>query len=296
MVAHSTTQCRVAACVVFITFVLGSCAVKKGSAVDLRQELKVTWAPINVRFEDGGEALQLVLENTTGGAGFASKNYYLLGNIDMQIKLVPGDSAGTVTAYYMSSETSNHDELDFEFLGNSSGEPYVLQTNVFSNGVGEREQRILLWFDPTTDFHTYSIRWSEERILFLVDGTPIRVFSNNKDVGVPYLDSQPMRVFSSIWNGDSWATRGGLVKIDWSQGPFIASYRAFKTLDSACAATSSAACAAQITSTDGIRGGPAAQRLDSAKLDWVKRNFMVYDYCTDEKRYPAPPPECSQQL
>lgn len=36
------------------------------------------------------------------GAGFASKSRYLFGKVSMQIKLVEGDSAGTVTAYYVS--------------------------------------------------------------------------------------------------------------------------------------------------------------------------------------------------
>lgn len=36
------------------------------------------------------------------GAGFASKSKYLFGKVNMQIKLVEGDSAGTVTAYYVS--------------------------------------------------------------------------------------------------------------------------------------------------------------------------------------------------
>ena len=35
------------------------------------------------------------------GAGFSSNQMFLFGQIDMQIKLVPGDSAGTVVAYYV---------------------------------------------------------------------------------------------------------------------------------------------------------------------------------------------------
>ncbi|MCO5580031.1 hypothetical protein L7F22_033897 [Adiantum nelumboides] len=272
---------------------LFSISVLSRAAGNLREEFEVTWAPENVRFEEGGEALQLVLEASTGGAGFGSKHYYLFGSIHMQIKLVPGDSAGTVTAYYLSSETSNHDELDFEFLGNSSGEPYILQTNVFSNGVGGREQRIYLWFDPTVDFHTYSLEWSDQHILFLIDNVPIRVFSNIEvATAVPYLDKQPMRIFSSLWNGDSWATRGGQVKLDWAHAPFIARYRNFVATGSACTnATSATTCSTQATRANTTEVGE--QQVDTDKLKWVQSNFMVYDYCIDQSRYPVTPLECS---
>lgn len=255
-----------------------------------------SWASDNFIYE--GDLLKLKLDNYSG-AGFQSKSKYMYGKVNIQIKLVEGDSAGTVTAFYMSSEGANHNEFDFEFLGNTTGEPYLVQTNIYVNGVGNREQRLNLWFDPTKDFHSYSILWTQRQVLFLVDETPIRVHTNLEHKGIPYPKDQAMGVYSSIWNADDWATQGGRVKTDWSHAPFIASYTGFDIDACECSVTTAAADNMKKCSSVGERkywwDEPTVSELSlhqSHQLLWVRSNHLVYDYCTDTARFPVTPVEC----
>ncbi|XP_057415449.1 probable xyloglucan endotransglucosylase/hydrolase protein 23 [Lotus japonicus] len=266
----------------FTTFVIAASG-------NFNQDFEITWGDGRAKILNDGQLLTLSLDKASG-SGFRSRNEYLFGKIDMQLKLVPGNSAGTVTAYYLSSaDWDTHDEIDFEFLGNLSGDPYILHTNVFTQGKGNREQQFYLWFDPTKDFHTYSVLWNPQSIIFSVDGTPIRQFNNLESKGVAFPKKQAMRIFSSLWNADDWATRGGLVKTDWSQAPFTASYKSFNA--QACVWTSSG------SSCSSNQDSWMKESLDStgqARIQWVQKNYMIYNYCTDTKRFPQGfPPECS---
>ncbi|KAF5456294.1 hypothetical protein F2P56_025792 [Juglans regia] len=262
------------------------------SAGNFYESIDNTWGDGRAKIFRNGELLTLSLDRASG-SGFQSKNEYLFGMINIQIKLVPGNSAGTVTAYYLRSEGSSWDEIDYEFLGNQSGDPYIVHTNVYSQGKGEREQQFYLWFDPTADFHTYSILWNPGLIIFYVDGVPIREFKNLESIGLPYPKNQPMRIHSSLWNADDWATKGGLIKTDWTQAPFTASYRNFN----ANACVWSSATSSCISNSKSTSSAPHSRELDSTsheKLKWVQRNYMIYNYCTDTKRFPQGlPPECA---
>ncbi|XP_039061680.1 xyloglucan endotransglucosylase/hydrolase 2-like [Hibiscus syriacus] len=263
------------------------------SAGDFHQEFDLTWGDQRAQILNGGELLTLDLDKASG-SGFRSKREYLFGRIDMQIKLVAGNSAGTVTAFYLSSEGPNHDEIDFEFLGNLSGDPYIVHTNVYCQGKGDREQQFYLWFDPTQHFHTYSIVWNQHRIIFLVDNIPIRVFNNEESIGVPFPRNQPMSIYSSLWDADDWATRGGLVKTDWSKAPFTAYYRNFKA--NACTwSNGKSDCASQVLNAarNNVWQTQALDASGRRRLRWVQRYFMVYNYCADLKRFPqGRPREC----
>ncbi|XP_021290672.1 xyloglucan endotransglucosylase/hydrolase protein 15-like [Herrania umbratica] len=131
-------------------------------------------------------------------------------------------------------------------------------------------------------------------VSFLVDNVPIRVFKNAESVGVPFPKSQPMRIYSSLWNADDWATRGGLVKTDWTKAPFTAYYRNFNA--KACTWSGGASSCA---STSSVSGGVwETNELDAParrRLRWVQKYFMIYNYCTDLKRFPqGVPPECKR--
>ncbi|KAH7843754.1 hypothetical protein Vadar_020382 [Vaccinium darrowii] len=124
---------------------------------------------------DNGQGLNLTLDRGSR-AGVRSMSSYLFAKLDVHIKLIPGRSAGTLSTLGMGAQ---HEEIDFEFLGELSGRQYKLQTNVYTQGKGDKEVRFNLWFDPTTAYHTYTVLWNQWRIQeFHPEGSPFEYMAN----------------------------------------------------------------------------------------------------------------------
>ncbi|CAN1138342.1 Probable xyloglucan endotransglucosylase/hydrolase protein 28 [Linum perenne] len=123
----------------------------------------------NLVIHKDGNAVHLSLDERTG-SGFVSQDLYAHGYFSASIKLPADYTAGVVVAFYMSNGDTyekNHDEIDFEFLGNIRGRDWRIQTNIYGNGSTSsgREERYSLWFDPSDDFHRYSVLWTDSHIM-----------------------------------------------------------------------------------------------------------------------------------
>ncbi|XP_077237766.1 xyloglucan:xyloglucosyl transferase 33 [Tasmannia lanceolata] len=258
----------------------------------------------NIRQSDNGSHIDLIL-NKFSGSGFVSQNNYYYGFFSAAIKLPSDYSAGVVVAFYMTNANvfpHTHDEIDIELLGHEKRKEWVLQTNVYGNGstIG-REEKFYLWFDPTQQFHQYSILWNYHHIVFLVDNIPVREVNHSEAISRAY-PSKPMSVYSTIWDGSKWATHGGKKPVNYMFAPFVASFSELEIEGCIWNPTK----VIPLCSKSGPETGSNSDPVDGEEfvrlseqqrtgMDSVRERFMLYTYCKDPGRYSVLPPECSDK-
>ncbi|RMZ75774.1 hypothetical protein DV738_g5308, partial [Chaetothyriales sp. CBS 135597] len=145
--------------------------------------------------------------------------YIMFGHVEFVIKAAPGQ--GIVSSAVLQSDCL--DEIDWEWLGGNNDQ---VQSNYFGKGITVSYNRGAFHGDENNhdEFHTYSIDWTADQIVWAIDGQTVRVLPQTEAETGQYPQT-PMQVKVGVWaGGDSsneqgtinWA--GGLV--DYSSGPF----------------------------------------------------------------------------
>ncbi|XP_078438360.1 putative xyloglucan endotransglucosylase/hydrolase protein 30 [Wolffia australiana] len=251
----------------------------------------------NVLRSDDDRTVRLLLDRRTG-SGFISSDLYSHGFFSAKIKLPSDYTAGVVVAFYTSNGDvfeKNHDELDFEFLGNVRGREWKIQTNVYGNGSTSRgrEERYLLPFDPSAEAHRYSILWTEKTIIFYVDDTPIREVRRSAAMAGDY-PSKPMSLYATIWDGSTWATAGGRYKVKYKYAPFVAEFTDLTVLgcrmDPIEMVSTAGKCKEEEAKLAGDFVSISPERRAAMKA--FREKQMTYSFCYDSLRYPVAFPDC----
>ncbi|KAF5178831.1 Xyloglucan endotransglucosylase/hydrolase [Thalictrum thalictroides] len=265
------------------------------------QGFKELYGGSNIKLMDNGSFVNLTLDKSSG-SGFVSQNYYNYGFFNTAIKLPSGFSSGVVVAFYLSNADMfphNHDEIDIELLGHENRKEWIFQTNIYINGsthIG-REEKFRLWFDPTQQFHQYSIIWNNHHTVFLVDNVPIREAIHGEGISSSYL-SKPMSLYSTIWDGSEWATNGGKNPVDYKYAPFVASFREMQMegciWDKVKQVPFCIKNGQGLSSLDPVEGEEFAELSHEQRIgmDGFRKRFMIYSYCKDPRRNKVSPPEC----
>ncbi|PON85436.1 Xyloglucan endotransglucosylase/hydrolase [Trema orientale] len=284
-------------CVVFFTLA-GAAAGFNLATIPFDEGYSPLFGDGNLVRSPDGRAVRLLLDRFTG-SGFISSSLYHHGFFSANIKLPSDYTAGICVAFYTSNGDvfeKSHDELDFEFLGNVEGKPWRFQTNLYGNGSTSRgrEERYRLWFDPTKQFHRYSILWTSDTIIFYIDEVPIREVVRSDEMGGDF-PSKPMSLYATIWDASSWATNGGKYKVNYKFAPFVAEFKDLVLegcpVNPIQEVPAAEACAEKDAVLKGEDYAVITPERRSAMRKFRQR-YMYYSYCYDTLRYPVPPPEC----
>ncbi|XP_059633737.1 probable xyloglucan endotransglucosylase/hydrolase protein 30 [Cornus florida] len=279
-----------------LSLLLHLCYALNVTTIPFNEGFSPLFGESNIIRSSDDKSVNLLLNQYTG-SGFKSSDLYNRGFFSAKIKLPSEYTAGVVVAFYTTNGDifeKTHDELDFEFLGNIRGQEWRFQTNIYGNGSTNRgrEERYRLWFDPSREFHRYSILWTANNIIFYIDEIPIREIVRSEAMAGDY-PSKPMSLYATIWDASTWATSGGKYKVNYKYAPFVAEFT--DLVLHGCAADPvqdvlAASCSQEDDQLmDYYSNVTPRQRMAMKKF---REGYMYYSYCYDTLRYPVTPPEC----
>ncbi|ROV87271.1 hypothetical protein VSDG_09883 [Cytospora chrysosperma] len=171
-----------------------------------------------VDFTDNGA--EFTINEQGDSPTLRTKFYIFFGRVEIWWKAAPGQ--GVISSMMLLSD--DLDEVDWEFLG---GNGSVVETNYFGKGVGNYtwEGDYAVSGGTTTDYHNYTLDWTNSSLDWYIDGDHVRHLIPEEANDTWSYPQSPMRLSLGIWAGGDpnmpigtieWA--GG--ETDYTKGPY----------------------------------------------------------------------------
>ncbi|CAI5759310.1 unnamed protein product [Candida verbasci] len=163
------------------------------------------------------DGLSLTINERFDNPSIKSNFYIMFGHVEVVLKAASGQ--GIVSSFYLQSD--DLDEIDIELFG---GDPYQWQSNYFYKGqTGSYDRGGYHDIEnPLENYHTYTIEWTKDSVVWSVDGQKIRELTESNSQGLP---QSPMQIYAGIWAGGDPSNEPGTISwaggnTDYSKAPF----------------------------------------------------------------------------
>ncbi|EGE83544.2 murein transglycosylase [Blastomyces dermatitidis ATCC 18188] len=177
----------------------------------------------------GADGASLAVAKQGDSPTLISKFYIMFGHVEFVIKAASG--RGIVSSAVLQSDTL--DEVDWEWLGVDNGR---VQTNYFGKNQQGTFDRGQFHSNPGNQngYHTYSIDWDSQRILWQIDGSTVRTLTA-AEAGASYPQT-PMQVKAGVWAGGDPTNPPGTIEwaggpTDYSAGPYVMGLKSIAVTD-----------------------------------------------------------------
>lgn len=166
----------------------------------------------------GANGVSFTVAKSGDSPQLMSKWYIMFGRVEITMQAAPG--AGIVSSSVLQSD--DLDEIDWEWIG---AQPGQVQTNYFGKGQTTTYDRgaVHAVNSATSQFHKYTVDWTEDRIVWQIDGVTVRVLNANAANG--QYPQTPMQFKFGAWSGGDPSNAQGTITwahgpTDYSKGPF----------------------------------------------------------------------------
>ena len=187
-----------------------------------KYDFTIDYGSTNVKAIDPfGADLALTKGGNFGdGVRISTTRYILYGKLTARMKAAA--VGGLVNTFITMSDRK--DEIDWEIVG---GEATSAQSNIFYKGIKEfgvhGGKHNIPAGGKVDDFHTYTIDWRSDALIFSIDGQVVRTYRNDANAVSPmtpkgerWFPSTPSLVQVSVWDGCKEGNQG---TCNWAGGP-----------------------------------------------------------------------------